>query len=91
MKLENIGNGWPMDKADYFSAHHYIRTQMAFKIGVYWPFYLQPNSNRAVSAGSGLSGGGGNGGGSDRSGFSGGGLGGLGGGSRGLGGNSGGF
>ncbi len=69
VKLENVGNGWPMDKADYFSAHHYIRTQTAFKIGVYWPFYLQPNSNKAVQAGSGLSSGGGrSSGGSGRSG-----------------------
>ena len=76
LKLENIGNGWPMDKADYFSAHHYIRTQTAFKIGIFWPFYLQPSTNKTVSAGSGLSGGGNSRGGS---GF-GGALGGFGGG-----------
>ena len=70
IKVENVGNGWPMDKADYFSAHNYIRTQMAFKIGIYWPFYLQPSSNKAVNASSGLSSG---------SGGSGGGFGGLGG------------
>ena len=63
VKLENIGKGWPMDKADYFSAHHYIRTQTALKLGVYWPFYLQTGSNKTVSAGSGISGGGGNSGG----------------------------
>ena len=57
VKLENAGQGWPMDKFDYFSAHRYIRTQRAIKFGVYWPFYLQPNQNSAVSAGSGLSGG----------------------------------
>lgn len=83
VKLENIGNGWPMDKADYFSAHHYIRTQTAFKIGVYWPFYLQSSSNKTVSAGSGLSGGGGSssggGFGGGFSGFGGGGSGGSGG------------
>lgn len=83
VKLENIGNGWPMDKADYFSAHHYIRTQTAFKIGVYWPFYLQSSSNKTVSAGSGLSGGGGSssggGFGGGFSGFGGGGSGGGGG------------
>lgn len=64
VKLENIGNGWPMDKVDYFSAHHYIRTQSAIKLGMYWPFYLQPDSNKAVNAGAGLSGGGRSGGGS---------------------------
>ena len=56
VKLENAGQGWPMDKFDYFSAHRYIRTQRALKFGVYWPFYLQPNQNNTVSAGSGLSG-----------------------------------
>mgnify|MGYP002520826802 FL=1 len=78
LKLENVGNGWPQEKADYFSAHHYIRTQTAFKIGIYWPFYLQTNSNRAVSAGAGLSGGG-NRGGSSGGGIGGGGFGGFGG------------
>ncbi|MBQ8061026.1 MAG: putative porin [Bacteroidales bacterium] len=56
VKVENVGQGWPMDKFDYFSAHRYIRTQRALKFGVYWPFYLQPNPNHAVSAGAGLSG-----------------------------------
>ena len=59
VKVENVGKGWPMDKADYFSAHHYIRTQTALKLGIYWPFYLQSSSNKTVSAGSGLSSGGG--------------------------------
>jgi len=59
VKIENIGKGWPMDKADYFSAHHYIRTQTALKLGIFWPFYLQSNANKTVSAGSGFSSGGG--------------------------------
>lgn len=63
VKLENIGNGWPMEKADYFSAHHYIRTQQALKLGIYWPFYKQPNENKQVSASGGLSGGSGGSGG----------------------------
>ncbi len=42
VKVENIGQGWPNDRADYFSAHHYIRTQRALKIGFFWPFYVQP-------------------------------------------------
>ena len=79
IKVENVGNGWPMDKADYFSAHNYIRTQMAFKIGIYWPFYLQSGANKAVNASSGLSSGSGE--------SSGGGFGGLGG----FGGGGGGF
>ena len=56
VKVENVGQGWPMDKFDYFSAHRYIRTQRALKFGMYWPFYLQPSQNTTVSAGSGLSG-----------------------------------
>ena len=59
LKAENVGQGWPMEKNDYFSAHHYIRTQRALKFGVYWPFYLQPFQNQKVKAGSGLSSGGG--------------------------------
>ena len=56
-----------MDKFDYFSAHHYIRTQRAIKFGIYWPFYMQPGQNKTVQAGSGLSSsGGGSSGGSSR-------------------------
>ena len=56
VKLENIGQGWPMDKFDYFSADRFIRTQRALKFGIYWPFYLQSSQNSTVQAGSGLSG-----------------------------------
>ncbi len=70
LKFENVGLGWPLDKADYFSAHHYIRTQRTFKIGVCWPFYRQTAANKAVNASSGLSSGSSSGSGS--SGFSGG-------------------
>ncbi len=61
VKVENVGQGWPMDKFDYFSAHNYIRTQRALKFGIYWPFYLQSSQNQKVSAGAGLSSGGGGG------------------------------
>lgn len=54
VKYENAGQGWPMDKRDYFSAHHYINTQSALKLGVYWPFYTQP-SRPGTSSGSGNS------------------------------------
>ena len=68
VKAENVGQGWPMEKNDYFSAHNYIRTQRALKLGVYWPFYLQPSQNQKVNASSSLSSGGGSsrGGGSRR-------------------------
>ena len=56
VKLENAGMGWPMDKADYFSANNYIRTQRCIKFGIYWPFYKQPSSNKAVQAGAGMGG-----------------------------------
>lgn len=53
VKLENAGQGWPMDKADYFSANHYIRTQRAIKIGFFWPFYVQPGKSHGGSSSSG--------------------------------------
>lgn len=53
VKLENAGLGWPMDKADYFSANHYIRTQRALKFGMYWPFYTQSSKNASVGKGTG--------------------------------------
>ena len=64
IKVENVGQGWPMDKFDYFSANHFIRTQRALKFGIYWPFYMQPFANKTVKVGSGLSGGSSSGGGS---------------------------
>ena len=69
VKGENIGQGWPMDKFDYFSAHNYIRTQRALKFGLYWPFYLQPTQNEKVNVSGGLSSGSGSGGGGFGGGF----------------------
>ena len=40
---------WLHKSADYFSAHHYIRPQQAFKVGIFWPFYVQPK--RASASG----------------------------------------
>lgn len=51
IKLINAGMGWPNDRADYFSAHHYIHSQRAFKFGVFWPFYIQPGKNARVGGG----------------------------------------
>ncbi len=45
IKLENANQGWPMKKNDYFSADRYIVTQRMLKIGMYWPFYLQPSKH----------------------------------------------
>ena len=63
IKGENIAQGWPMDKKDYFSANNYIGTQRSFKIGIWWPFYIQSAKLRTLSsrAGSGMGGGGGGG------------------------------
>ncbi|MGM9737990.1 MAG: putative porin [Candidatus Cryptobacteroides sp.] len=71
VKFLNAGMGWPMDKADYFSAHGYIRPQRGLKLGVFWPFYMQPARNKSVGGAAGSAGGSGG-----RSG-SGGGLGGA--------------
>lgn len=45
LKYQNFGNGWPMNRPDYFSADRQIVTQSGMdglKLGVYWPFYIQP-------------------------------------------------
>ena len=77
LKMENVGEGWPTRKHDYFSAHHYVHPSRIFKFGITWPFYPSLGSNRKMSerAGSGMSGG---------SGGRGGGGGGLGGGLGGM-------
>ena len=64
-KMENAGQGWPMKKADYFSAHHYIHPSRIVKFGIWWPFRPSMGNNRKMSerAGSGMGGGGGSGGG----------------------------
>lgn len=45
IKCENAGQGWPMRKADYFSADGFIVTQRSLKLGILWPFYLSPIRN----------------------------------------------
>ena len=74
LKMENVGEGWPTKKHDYFSAHHYIHPPRIFKFGITWPFYPTLGTQRKMSerAGAGMSGGGGGGGGGR-----GGGLGGM--------------
>ena len=75
LKMENAGNGWPMEKHEYFSAHHYIYPPRRIKFGITWPFYPSLSSQKKMSdrAGSGMSGGGSGGRGGGRSG----GLGGM--------------
>lgn len=38
LKLENAAQGWP--NREFFSAYGYIRPETAFKIGIWWPFYV---------------------------------------------------
>ena len=64
VKLENAGQGWPMEKHDYFSADGYIHTTRAVKFGIYWPFHPPHNGNKTLSSrasSGGMSGGGGSG------------------------------
>lgn len=52
IKAQNLGNGWPMDHADYFSAHKHIVTtglMPSLKLGIFWPFYISPNVNRVAN------------------------------------------
>ncbi|MBR5076672.1 MAG: putative porin [Bacteroidales bacterium] len=49
IKYQNAGGGWPLLHPDYFSADRYIVTKSGtegLKIGVYWPFYIQPADRR---------------------------------------------
>lgn len=42
IKGENINQGWPSKSKDYFTAHNQIHTQRTVKLGITWPFYIQP-------------------------------------------------
>lgn len=55
VKVENIGMGWPLDKADYFSANGYISTARTVKLGIFWPFYIQPGKPKSSGHGGGHS------------------------------------
>ena len=55
VKWENFNTGWPFDRADYFTAHGYINTVSMIKLGLFWPFYVQPGNGSASSSGSGSS------------------------------------
>lgn len=52
IKAQNLGAGWPMDHADYFSAHRHIVTTgftPSLKLGIFWPFYISPTINRQAN------------------------------------------
>lgn len=51
LKCTNVNMGWPWKNTDYFSAHNFIRPVRSFKVGIFWPFYIQPGRNKGGSAG----------------------------------------
>jgi uncharacterized membrane protein YgcG len=64
IKAINVNMGWPGKSADYFTADGYIAPQRAIKVGISWPFYMQPGSNKGTTKGAAGAGGGGGRGGS---------------------------
>ena len=50
VKVMNVGQGWPMKSADYFTAHGNIYTQRTVKFGIYWPFYISSRKNNGSSS-----------------------------------------
>ena len=58
VKAVNVNMGWPMKKADYFSAAGYIAPQRAIKFGISWPFWTLAGKNSSTGvSGSSASGG----------------------------------
>lgn len=53
LKLENANMGWPLRDSDYFTAHNFINTQRTLKVGIFWPFYLQPGRGFKSGGGTG--------------------------------------
>ncbi len=57
VRAVNMNMGWPLDKADYFTAAGYIGPQRSIKIGVTWPFHVFPgkptSTNGSQAAGGG--------------------------------------
>ena len=51
IKAINVNMGWPSKSADYFTADGYIAPQRAIKVGISWPFYMQPGNNRSTTTG----------------------------------------
>ena len=50
LKAVNINMGWPCESADYFTADGYINSQMAFKVGISWPFWIFPSKKGDIGA-----------------------------------------
>ena len=58
LKAINLNMGWPCKQADYFTAHGYIGSQRAFKIGISWPFYVHAGNGKTSAGKAGAAGGG---------------------------------
>ena len=50
IKAINVNMGWPGKSADYFTADGYIAPQRAIKVGISWPFYMQPGNNKSATS-----------------------------------------
>ena len=48
-KAVNLNMGWPLKKADYFSAQGYIIPQRTFKFGISWPFWTFAGKNQSTT------------------------------------------
>ena len=57
-KAVNLNMGWPLKKADYFSAAGYIMPQRTFKFGISWPFWTLAGKNNKTGVSSGSASGG---------------------------------
>lgn len=51
IKVTNVGNGWPMERPDYFSSAGYIYPQRTIRFGIMWPFYTQSKKLHSHSGG----------------------------------------
>lgn len=51
LKVENVTMGLPDNRADYFSADGYLAHPRTFKIGISWPFYINPGRGKSAQGG----------------------------------------
>ena len=50
LKYEIAGRGWPAQKHDFFTAHHYIQTAPMIKLGISWPFRPHLGTMKTLSS-----------------------------------------
>lgn len=51
LRVENVTMGKPDNKADYFAAQNYIAHPLTFKVGISWPFYINPGRGKNAQSG----------------------------------------